>query len=124
MPNDDLHTTWGRRLAQARRAAGLSIRGLARLSGVHPSHLARFESGAAGLGDAKRIRVATEVGQAVHDLFPYPDTTPQDAPCPSAESATAADTSRTRPTAAATRSPARSAEGPAESAPAGSPGNE
>ncbi|WP_372490928.1 helix-turn-helix domain-containing protein [Actinomadura terrae] len=123
MPKDDLHIGWGRRLAQVRAELGLSIRALARSSGVHPSHLARFEQGEAGLGDAHRIRVATEVGQRVEDLFPYPDTTPKGAPCPSADSATDVAPSPTRPTAAATRSRARSAV-PAVSAPAASRANE
>lgn len=125
MPNDDLRIEWGRRLAQAREAAKLSIRELARRTGVHPSHLARFESGNAGLGDANRIAVATEVGQAVKDLFPYPDITPKDDdPCPSAAPATAAEASPTPATTAATPSPAPSAAGPAESAPAANPAAE
>lgn len=125
MPNDDLRIEWGRRLAQAREAAELSIRELARRTGVHPSHLARFESGNAGLGDANRIAVATEVGQAVKDLFPYPDTTPKDDdPCPSAAPATAEEASLTPATTAATPSPAPSAAGPAESAPAANPAAE
>ncbi|TYK47188.1 helix-turn-helix domain-containing protein [Actinomadura decatromicini] len=125
MPTNDLRAEWGRRLAQARAAAELSIRELARRTGIHPSHLARFESGDAGLGDANRMAVATAVGQAVTALFPYPDPTPKDtAPCPSADTATAAQRSRTRRTRAATRSPAPSAEVPAASAPVGSPGND
>ena len=74
MPRNDLHAEWGERLAQARQAKGLSIAELARRTGSHKSHLARFERGEAGIGDDLRIRVAAEVGQRVEDLFPYPDT--------------------------------------------------
>lgn len=124
MPDDELATTWGHNLTKAREALDLSIGALARRTGIHKSHLARFELGEAGLGDAKRIRVAAEVGQAVHDLFPYPDTTPKDSACPSADSAKGPAASRTRPTRAATPSPAPSAAGPAESAPAANPATE
>ena len=74
MPITGLHAEWGRRLAEAREAKGLSISELARRTGVHKSHLARFELGEAGLGDEYRIRVAAEIGQRVEELFPYPDT--------------------------------------------------
>jgi transcriptional regulator with XRE-family HTH domain len=119
MPTNELHSEWGRRLATAREALGLSISELARRTEIHKSHLARFELGEAGLGDEYRIRVAAEVGQRVESLFPYPDTT-QDDPCPSAASAPGEAACRTRATEAATRSPAPSAPAQAGSAPEGS----
>lgn len=118
----DLNARWGSRLTRAREALDLSIRELARRTGIHTSHLARFERGEAGLGDEARIRVAAEVGQQVADLFPYPEI--PESPCPSAASATDAEPSPTPATTADRRSPARSAKGREVSAREGSHGNE
>lgn len=117
MPSNDLIARWGSRLARARAAAGLSIGELARQTGIHKSHLARFELGEAGLGDEYRILVAAKVGQPVSELFPYPEITDQESECPSAASVPAEVASRTPATTAAPRSPARSAKAPAESVP-------
>lgn len=122
MPSNDLNDQWGSRLTKAREALGLSIRELARRTEIHTSHLARFERGEAGLGDEARIRVAAEIGQQVHDLFPYPHITPE-TECPSAEPAAAEETSPT-PAAAKGASPASSAAVPAAPAPEGSRSSE
>jgi transcriptional regulator with XRE-family HTH domain len=96
MPITGLHAEWGRRLAEAREAKGLSISELARRTGVHKSHLARFELGEAGLGDEYRIRVAAEIGQRVEELFPYPDTSTW--PSAAAEESSAGQTNPPRRT--------------------------
>lgn len=125
MQATNLLSDWGKRLAEVRRAKGLSIGELARQVGMHKSHLARFERGEAGIGDELRIRVASEVGQQVADLFPYPDTTDQESPCPAVASATepAASAPAVSPTThgttghpSPTRSPAPSAPVPGASA--------
>lgn len=120
MPITGLHTEWGRRLAEAREAKGLSISELARRTGVHKSHLARFELGEAGLGDEYRIRVAAEIGQRVEELFPYPDTSTPDtsteSTCPSAASATAEESSAGKATDGQTNPPRRTSRPPAPSA--------
>jgi transcriptional regulator with XRE-family HTH domain len=123
MPSNDLNARWGRRLTEAREALDLSIRELARRTDLHTSHLARFERGEAGLGDDARIRVAAEIGQQVHDLFPYPHITPE-TECPSAGAAPAAGSSPIPVTAAAPRSTAPSAEAPGDSGREGSRSNE
>jgi transcriptional regulator with XRE-family HTH domain len=127
MPITGLRAEWGRRLASAREAKGLSIGELARRTGVHKSHLARFELGEAGLGDEYRIRVAAEIGQRVEELFPYPDTST----CPSAPSATAEESSAGKATDGQTNPPRRTSRPPAPSVAAQdgsgheeSPGNE
>ena len=123
MSSTDLLTGWGYRLTCARNAAGLSISELARQTGIHKSHLARFENGEAGLGDEYRILVAAKVGQSVSELFPYPDTTTENA-CLSAADAPDAAPSRTPATKAARRSPAPNATAQDASAHAGSHGSE
>lgn len=122
MQSHDLNAYWGERLHRARRALDWSIRELARRTGLHTSHLARFERGEVGLGDEARIRVATEVGQQVSDLFPYPKI--PETTCPSAANARAGATSPTPATTAETRSPAPSARARAGSDREENPANE
>ena len=119
MPSNNLLTQWGQNLTRVRQAMDLSIGELARRTGAHKSHLARFERGEAGLGDDMRIRVAAEVGQQVADLFPYPDTTTETA-CPSAADAPDGAPSPTPATSTAVQSPAPNAAVPAPSALEGS----
>lgn len=123
MQSTNLLTGWGKRLTEARTAKGLSISELARRTGTHKSHLARFERGEAGLGDAARIRVAAEVGHEVAELFPYPSTTPENT-CPSAAPAMGEATSPTPATTAETRSNALTAAAPEPSACEESNGND
>lgn len=123
MPSHNLLTQWGSRLRSARDAAGLSISELARQTGIHKSHLARFELGEAGLGDENRILVAAKVGQSVGELFPYPDTATE-MTCPSAADAAGGAPSPTPATRAATRSHVPSVAAPARSAREGSHASE
>lgn len=123
MLQDALRSTWGRGLKAAREAAGLSIRGLAVRTGLHPSHLARVERGEAGLGDANRVTVAAALGHRVEDLFPYPDFKDNHS-CPSADSAEVRGSSPTPATPADRRSGALSAEVPDASGRAANRGSE
>lgn len=124
MRTNELQTQWGRRIRAARIRAGLSLRATARRAGIDHTQLWRVEAGDKGLSDGARVRLATALGRSVHELFPYPDTTDLETPCPPAANATAEGASRTPATTAETRSPAPSAEGPAESGREENPGNE
>ena len=124
MPTNELQTQWGRRLRAARTRAGLSLRETSRRAEIDKGQLWRAEAGETGLGDRARIRLAAVLGRSVSELFPYPDTTDLETPCPSAASAPAGASSPTPVTTAARRSPARSAAAPAPSGREESLGNE
>lgn len=123
MATNELQTHWGRRIRGARRRAGLSLREAARRADIDKGQLSRVETGDARLGDEARIRLAAALGRSVAELFPYPDTTDLEDPCPSAASAPAGAPSPTPVTTAARRSPAPSAEGRAASAREENPGS-
>lgn len=124
MTTNELQAQWGQRLRAARERKGFSLRTLAAFADIDKGQLSRAENGAVGLGDELRIRIASALGRRVEDLFPYPDTTDQETPCPSAASAPDEASSPTPATTEGTRSPARSAAAPAPSARAASPSTE
>jgi transcriptional regulator with XRE-family HTH domain len=67
----ELHRTWGRRIRQARLAAGLDQAELARRLGVGQQLISRWECGYFAPRDHLRPVVASELGCAVEDLFTY-----------------------------------------------------
>lgn len=71
MPATDLQKTWGKRLADQRKTAGLTQTALARSVGISRVYLARLEAGQHAPADQLRIRLAMHLGVAVSQLFPY-----------------------------------------------------
>jgi len=128
---EDLPRTWGELIRAARTQMGLSLEVLAERAGMDTSHLSRAERGLAGVGDDSRIRLAAALGQRVEDLFPYPDTSQDSIPCPSASSAAAPASPASSPTTPMTPTPtgathpsarpAGSATAPAPSTPTATP---
>ncbi|WP_443043698.1 helix-turn-helix domain-containing protein [Streptomyces sp. NBC_00306] len=51
-----------------REALNLSLTAVARLSGIHPSHLSRVETGKAGLSDGNIRRLATALDASTDDI--------------------------------------------------------
>jgi transcriptional regulator with XRE-family HTH domain len=82
---------WGEAIRKARLDLGLSVFGLASATGIDPGHLSRAERGLAGIGDDYRAAIAEALGKPHDELF---SDDPENA-CPSAASATGADTSPT-----------------------------
>lgn len=73
MSDRTLRSIWGKRLREARRAAGLSQLQLAEALGTIQEQISRWECGVYAPVDAMRPRLAKALGSTVGDLFPYPD---------------------------------------------------
>ena len=75
----DFRTQWGRNIAAARRAAGLSQTDVGEripLKGRYPFQaVSRWERGLAVPRHEYRIRLAQILGVPAHELFPYPEPT-------------------------------------------------
>ena len=69
---DDLRNVWGRRIAAARKEAGITQYDLARAAALSPSTISAIEQGQRGCGDAVRVRIAVALGANVNELFAYP----------------------------------------------------
>lgn len=110
----------GEAIRESRNDLELSIFELAKRTGIDPGHLSRAERGLAGIGDEYLAAIARALGKPPTYFIDIPETTP----CPSADSAPARATSRTRPTAEGTRSPAPCAKAPEASGQEENPGDE
>lgn len=73
MSDRTLRSIWGKRLRDARKAAGLSQLQLADDIGTIQEQISRWECGVYAPVDAMRPRLARALGVTVADLFPYPD---------------------------------------------------
>lgn len=75
----DFRTQWGRNIAAARRAAGLTQLDLGEAIPLKTRYpfvtISRWERGISIPGDEYRIRLAQILGVPARDLFPYPDDT-------------------------------------------------
>lgn len=72
---NELHESWGRRVAERRRALDLTQDQLAELADVRQSTISRIESGACPRDEVK-WRLAGALGVTVEALFPYPAIKP------------------------------------------------
>lgn len=74
----DAHPPWdvvGHRIRENRKAAGLTVRELARRIGVSPSHVSQVERGIGALSVPALYAVAAELGVAMHELLDRPAET-------------------------------------------------
>ena len=72
MRDRSLLSIWGKRLRDARKAAGLTQLELAVLLGTIQEQISRWECGVYAPVDEMRPRIAKALGVTVLDLFPYP----------------------------------------------------
>ncbi|WP_019180153.1 cupin domain-containing protein [Microbacterium yannicii] len=79
MTDDDWHKV-GERIREARIAAGLSVRELARRMGVSPSHVSQVERGIGSFSVPTLYTVVRELGLSVGDLIPAPVISPAASP--------------------------------------------
>ena len=70
-----LAAAWGRRVAEARRRAGLSQSGLADLCGVAQQTVSKIERGRMVPLDKLKLRLAEELGTSPAVLFAWPSRT-------------------------------------------------
>ena len=68
-----LRILWGRRLREARKAAGLSQLQLAETLGTLQEQISRWERGIYAPVDEMRPRLAKALGVPIAELFAYPD---------------------------------------------------
>jgi transcriptional regulator with XRE-family HTH domain len=75
MPSSASPTTkWGTRLREARLRASLSQIAVGHAIGVDQSTVSDWELGRHTPPDAKKVALASVLGCAVADLFPWPET--------------------------------------------------
>lgn len=67
-----MYQAWGRRLRDRRLARGLSQRRLARLIGVTPGTISKYESGALCPPDAMKLRLGRTLMFSLDEIFPWP----------------------------------------------------
>lgn len=70
---EDLHRTWGRRIADALTIRNRSNRWLAEQLEVSPSSVGRWVDGTVEIHDASKFAIARALRMPLSDLFPWPD---------------------------------------------------
>lgn len=75
---ESLHRRWGRNIARARRALGMSQVDLAQRVGVCQQALSKWEGGVHAPNDRNRVALAAALGRGPYDLFPLIDEGPSE----------------------------------------------